>query len=49
MITLTKFLEEAKKKAKKKKKLIPQDPDLPKSEGSKPKKYHVGLSKSTKK
>lgn len=42
MITFTKFLEEAKK-------LIPQDPDLPKSEGSKPKKYHVGLSKSTKK
>ena len=48
MITLTKFLEEAKKKAKKKK-LIPQDPDLPKGEGSKPKKYHVGLSKSKKK
>ena len=46
MITLTKFLEEAKKK---KKKLIPQDPDLPKGEGSKPKKYHVGLSKAKKK
>ena len=42
MITLNKFLEEAKK-------LIPQDPDLPKGEGSKPKKYHVGLSKSKKK
>ena len=48
MITLTKFLAEAKKKAKKKKR-IPQDSDISTEKKSAPKKYHEKLSKDTKK
>ena len=48
MITLTKFLAAAKKKAKKKKR-IPQDSDISTEKKSAPKKYHEKLSKDTKK